>query len=154
MRNRRSGGWILGALVLGLTLAPGPQEPGGAPRPGTAAADGERAAPTRAELARSRAEAANRAVELAWVYYSENRINADTFYRWSQRAREAERDAATDAAGRLAAAEHHQDRMRQLEAKVARIRNLGFGNSLDVAEVVYYVREAEWLREEARGGGG
>lgn len=155
MRGWRLGGLILGGLALTASLAPGPrQDPASPTRPPATPAQVPGGAgppqPTRAELAQSRAEAANKAVELAWVYYSENRIDADKLYRWSHRAWEAERDAATDAVGRGVAAEHHLDRMLKLESKIGRIRQLGFGNSLDVAEVVYYVREAYLLRAEAQ----
>ncbi len=38
--------------------------------------------------------------------------------------------------------------MLKLDAKIAKIRRLGFGNSLDVVEAEYYRREAEfWLAD-------
>ena len=89
-------------------------------------------------------------MELAWLYYSENRIDADKVYRWSRRSRQADLDSATDKAGRVAAAEAHLARMLKLEAKIAKIRKLGFGNSLDVAEVEYYREEADFWKGDAQ----
>lgn len=108
---------------------------------------------TPASLARVRSEQGIRTYDLAWLYYSENRIDADKVYRWSRRAWEADRDAATDQAGEVRAAEAHLGRMLKLEAKIAKIRQLGFGNSLDVAEVEYYRKEAEYWRANAQAGG-
>ncbi len=106
---------------------------------------------TVASLAKARAEFGAKAADLAWLYYSENRIDADKVYRWSKRAWEAASDSATDQAGRVAAAEAHLARMRKLEAKIAKIRKLGFGNSLDVAEVEFYFKEAEFWTAQAQG---
>ena len=134
-----------GLILVLLALAPGPaQETDDPPAADPAAKTSV------AELAVGRAESGGRAVELAWVYFSENRIDADKFYRWSRRSWEADRDAATDASTRLKAAENHLDRMLKLNAKIARIRQLGFGNTLDVAEVEFYVREAYLWRGQAR----
>ena len=133
-----------GLILVGAALAPASrqQQPPPAPVP---------AAPTTpAELARTRAEAGTKAFDLAWLYYSEDRIDADKVYRWSRRSREADIAAATDQNGRVAAAEAHLTRMLKLEAKITRIRKLGFGNSLDVLEADYYRKEAEFWRAEAQ----
>jgi len=104
-----------------------------------------------AKLAKERVEFGAKAADLAWLYYSENRIDADKVYRWSRRAWEAGRDSAKDQDERVAATEAHLARMTKLEAKIAKIRKLGFGNSLDVAEVEYYYKEAEFLKAQAQG---
>ena len=130
----------VGLLLVAVSLAPIPaQQPAPVPDPPAGAE-------TPATLARARAEAGTKAYELAWSYYSQDRIDADKVYRWSKRAREADLDAATDKAGRVAAAATHLERMLKLDAKIAKIRRLGFGTSLDVVEAEYYCREAEsWL---------
>ncbi len=125
---------VPGLLALASALAPAP---GQAPSPSQADLAG---------LARARGEAGVKAYDLAWLYYSENRIDADKVYRWSRRLLESGRDASTDKAERVATCQGHLDRMKLLEAKIAKIRKLGFGDSLDVLEADYYLKEAEsWL---------
>ena len=103
-------------------------------------------APT--DPAQIRVQAGIRAYEMAWLYYSENRVDSEKVYRWSRRLLEASRDAALTPAERLTACRDHLDRIEKLEAKVARIRKIGFGDSLDVVEVNYYRREADyWLAQ-------
>ena len=128
-------------IVIGLTLtalAPAPpQEPRPADSPVVA---------TPASLARDRAAQGVKTYDMAWLYFTENRIDVDKVYRWSRRAWEADVDAATDQADRVAAAEAHRERILKLEAKIAKIRRLGFGDSLDVEEALYYRKEAEfWI---------
>jgi hypothetical protein len=102
-----------------------------------------------ADLARLRAEAGAKAFDLTWLYYSENRVDSEKVYRSSRRLLEAGRDAAADGPARVAAFEAHLERIGRLEAKIAKIRRLGFGNSLDVLDVDYYRKEAEfWLAED------
>jgi len=137
--RRRMVGSALFMLFAALAPAPSQQAPPDPPTPEAVAG-----------LAKVRAEAGARAVELAWLYYSENRIDADKVYRWSRRSRQADLDSATDKAGRVAAAEAHLARMLKLEAKIAKIRKLGFGNSLDVAEVEYYREEADFWKGDAQ----
>ena len=136
----------LGLVLAFAALAPAQQPQQQEQQPPAPARPAAEATP--AELARARAEAGAKAYDLAWSYYSQDRIDADKVYRWSRRAWEADVAAAADKAGRVAAAETHAERMRKLEAKVTRIRRIGFGTSLDVAEVEYYRIEAEaWLAE-------
>ena len=93
-----------------------------------------------------RVEAGRKAFDLAWLYYSENRIDSEKVYRWSRRLVEAENEASGDQPGRVAAAEAHLARIQRLETKISRIRRIGFGDSLDVLEVDYYRKEADiWL---------
>lgn len=149
-RNPSRSGLGLGMIALVAALAPAaPQQPSTPPpaSPAPAPALGD---DTPAARGRARAEAGARTFDLVWLYYSENRVDADTVYRWSRRAYEADRDAAPDRAGRLAAAEAHLGRMARLEAKIERIRRLGFGTSLDVASADYYLKEAEAWRHEGR----
>ena len=148
--DRRGWGKIGPGLILVATaLAPArPQDPR-EPAAGRATPAAPGPMPTLEELARFRAEEGQKTADLAWLYYSENRIDSDQVYRWSRRSWEADRDAATGAAGRIAAAEKHLDRMLKLQAKIARIRQLGFGSTLDVAEADYYVREALFWRARA-----
>ena len=100
----------------------------------------------------ARGEAGVKAFDLTWLYYSENRIDADKVYRWSRRLLESGRDASTDKAGRVAICQGHFDRMRRLSDKIAKIRTLGFGNSLDVLEADYYLKEAEFWLAQAKAG--
>jgi hypothetical protein len=61
----------------------------------------------------------------------------------------AEQDMATNKAGRVEALRGHLERMAKLWAKVARVKKLGFSNTLDVNEAEYYHKEAEfWLARE------
>jgi len=129
-----------GLVLMSAALAPAPPRQQVQPTPPPA---------TPAALAKVRAELGAKTFEEAWLYYSENRIDADKVYRWSRRLWEADRDAATDTKGRVGAAEGHLIRMLKLEAKIAKIRQLGFGNSLDVLEAEYYRKEAEFWRAEA-----
>ncbi len=138
--------WLHGLGLTLFVLALAPAAPQQQPAPG----DQPAARPT-VSLAKDRAEQGAKTYDLAWLYYTEDRIDADRVYRWSRRAWEADTAAATDQAGRLAAAETHLGRMLKLETKIARIRQLGFGTSLDVAEVEYYRKEAELWRASVRG---
>ena len=127
----------IAAFALAVALAPAPQDPPAAPKPREAAPRSP------AEL---RVEAGRKVFDLAWLYYSENRIDSEKVYRWSRRLFEAENEASGDQPGRVAAAEAHLARIQRLEAKISRIRRIGFGDSLDVLEVDYYRKEAEiWL---------
>ena len=128
----------LGLLTLAAALAPAPQEP---PPPPAAPQDPS-------ALADIRARAGIKAYDLAWLYYSENRVDSEKVYRWSRRLLEAQRDASIDKAGHVAACEAHLERIKKLEAKIRRIRRIGFGDSLDVLEVDYYRKEADfWLAQ-------
>jgi hypothetical protein len=133
----------IGLAALAVALAPAPSTEQDAPPPPPQPNDP-------AGLARLRAEAGVKAFDLAWLYYSENRVDSEKVYRSSRRLLEAARDAATDGPGRVAAFEGHLERIGRLEAKIAKIRRLGFGNSLDVLEVDYYRKEAEFWLAEAR----
>ena len=129
----------LAALFAALAPAPATEQDVPPPPPQDPAA-----------LARLRAEAGVRAFEMTWLYYSENRIPSEKVYWSSRRLLEAQRDAAADGPGRVAAFEAHLERIGRLEAKIARIRKLGFGNSLDVLDTDYYRREADFWLAEAR----
>jgi hypothetical protein len=131
----------IGLAALLAALAPAPATEQDAPPPPPKDPAG---------LARLRAEAGAKAFDLAWLYYSENRVDSEKVYRSSRRLLEAQRDAAADGPGRVVAFETHLERMGRLEAKIARIRRLGFGNSLDVLEVDYYRKEADFWLAEAR----
>ena len=52
--------------------------------------------------------------------------------------------------GHVAACEAHLERIKKLEAKIRRIRKIGFGDSLDVLEVDYYRKEADFWLAQAR----
>ena len=133
--NRRS--LWLGLAALVSALAPAPQD---IPPPPPAPPQDP------ASLADIRAQAGVKAFDLAWLYYSENRIDSEKVYRWSRRLLEAQRDAADDKPGHVVACEAHLERIKKLEAKIRRIRRIGFGDSLDVLEVDYYRKEADlWL---------
>ena len=128
----------LGLMTLAAALAPAPQD---APPPPAAPQDP-------ASLADIRAQAGAKAFDLTWLYYSEKRVDSEKVYRWSRRLLEAQRDAADDKPGHVAACEAHLERIEKLEAKIRRIRRIGFGDSLDVLEVDYYRKEADlWLAQ-------
>jgi hypothetical protein len=128
----------LGLLTLAVALAPAPQDP---PPPPVPPADP-------AALADARTQAGVKAYDMAWLYFSENRVDSEKVYRWSRRLLEAERDSRTDKSGLVAACEAHLERIKKLEAKIRRIRRIGFGDSLDVIEVDYYRKEADfWLAQ-------
>ena len=140
--NRRLRSLGIGLLALAGSLAPGPgQDPVAPPR--------SAGKPDLAALALARAEAGVKAYDLAWLYYSENRIPSELVYRTSKRLLEAGRDASKDKAARVAVCQGHLDRMQKLGEKIGKIRQLGFGNSLDVLETEYYVKEAEFWRASA-----
>jgi hypothetical protein len=130
----------LGLMTLGAALAPGPQE---APPPPPAPQDP-------ASLADVRAQAGAKAFDLTWLYYSEKRVDSEKVYRWSRRLLEAQRDASVDKPGHVSACEAHLERIKKLEAKIQRIRRIGFGDSLDVLEVDYYRKEADFWLAQAR----
>jgi hypothetical protein len=128
----------LGLLTLAAALAPAPQDP---PPPPATPQDP-------AALADIRAKAGTKAYDLAWLYYSENRVPSEKVYRWSRWLLEAQREASVDKAGHVAACEAHLERIKKLEFKIRRIRRIGFGDSLDVVEVDYYRKEADfWLAQ-------
>ncbi len=137
--NRRSLWLGLSALFAALAPAPAP-----APAPQDAPP------PPPPSLAEARIQTAVRAYDLAWLYYSENRIPSEKVYRWSRWLLEAQREATGDRAAVVAACEGHLERMKKVHAKVARIRKIGFGDSLDVIEVDYYLKEADFWVEQAR----
>lgn len=137
--NRRS--LYLGLAALFAALAPAPQDV--APRPAAAPQD-------LASLAEARVKAGVTAFDLAWLYYSENRIPSEKVYRWSRWLVEAQVEAATDKPGRIAAYEDHLMRIKKLENKIRRIRQIGFGDSLDVVEVNFYRKEADFWLAQAR----
>jgi hypothetical protein len=135
------GSILPGLLTLAVALAPAPQNPPPAPP-----------VPPQAEksLAEVRSEAGRKAYDMAWLYYSENRVPSQKVYLWSRWLLEAERDASVDQAGHVAACEGHLARIKKLEAKIARIRKIGFGDSLDVVEVDYYRKEADFWLDRAK----
>lgn len=125
-------------LALAGALAPAPPQDVPPPPP----------RPEPASLADARVQAGEKAFDMAWLYYSENRVDSEKVYRWSRRLLEASREAATDKADHVAACQAHLGRIKKLEAKIRKIRNLGFGNSLDVVEVEYFRKEGDlWLAE-------
>ena len=129
----------LGLMTLGVALAPAPQD---VPPPPPAAPQDA------ASLAAIRVQAGIKAYEMAWLYYSENRVPSQKVYLWSRWLLEAQRDAADDKPGHISACEAHLERIKKLEFKIRRIRKIGFGDSLDVVEVDYYRKEADfWLAQ-------
>jgi hypothetical protein len=133
----------LGLLTLSVALAPAPQDPAPAVAPQTPP-------PAVSTSASLRIQAGVKAYDMAWLYYSENRIQADTVYRWSKRLLEAERDASPEKANQVAACEAHLERIKKLEAKIRKIRRIGFGDSLDVVEADYYRKEADFWFDQAK----
>ena len=135
---------LVAVSILAVALAPAPQEPGPKP-PAAPKAD--------ASVAELRVEAGVKAFDMAWLYYSENRVDSEKVYRWSLRLLVAQREVNPGRDAEVAACQAHLDRVGKLRTKIDRIRRLGFGNSLDVLEANYYAREAEFWLERARVGG-
>jgi hypothetical protein len=72
-------------------------------------------------------------------------------YTWSRRWMEAQRDAASDDAGRRAAVTGHLNRMKPLVDRAKRLRAAGLNSAADVAAATWYAAEAEhWHAETAR----
>jgi hypothetical protein len=100
-------------------------------------------------LAERRYQAAVKQFDETWLYYKQDRIDSYQVYVWSRLVMDCRRDMAQKRADRIAAIEEHLDRMKQLEALVAKVRRLGFGRSYDVGASAYYRAEAEyWLARE------
>jgi hypothetical protein len=140
-----------GLLAVTVALAPAWQDPPPPPTPEPPAAPNQTAqvANNLETLAKARVDASARMFDLSWLYYSENRIEAGDVYGYSRLRLIAEQDSAPDKAGRIEAAKGHLERMTKLWNKIARVRKIGFGNTLDVKEAEYYVREAEfWVARE------
>jgi hypothetical protein len=137
-----------GLLTVMAGLAPAWQDPPPPPTPANQEAPAP--APNSLEaLGKARVAAAVKTFELSWLYYSENRIDASDVYSYSRLRLMAEQDSAIDKAGRVEATRGHRERMAKLWNKVARVKKLGFSNTLDVNEAEYYLREAEfWIARE------
>ncbi len=135
--NRRR--LCFGLFVLFAALAPAPQD-----------APLSLSPQDLASLAAARVKAGVTAFDLAWLYYSENRIPSEKVYRWSRWLVEAQLEASVNKAGRIAAYEDHLERIKKLETKIRRIRQIGFGDSLDVVEVDFYRKEADFWLAQAR----
>ncbi len=122
-------------LVLGLALAGLSFAPAALDEPSDLAA-----------LAEARYQASLKHYDEAWVYYQQSRSDALPLYFWSRLVLEAQGDLSDQQAERLAAFEAHLARMKKLEALVKKVRQLGFGRSIDVTAVDYFRKEAEfWL---------
>ena len=68
---------------------------------------------------------------------------------WSVRTMDAERDAASDHVGHVAAVERHVTRKKKMETAAKRLLEAGDVNELDVANAQWNRLEAEgWLAEE------
>ena len=99
-----------------------------------------------AKLADERYQTCLKHYDEAWVYYQQSRSDSLQLYFWSRLVLEAQGDLSDKKADRLEAFEAHLGRMKRLEALVKKVRQLGFGRSIDVTATNYYSKEAEfWL---------
>ncbi len=121
---------VLGLALAGLSFAPAaPDEP-----------------PDLAALAEARYQACLKHYDEAWVYYQQSRSDSLPLYFWSRLVLEAQGDLSDQRAERLSAFEAHLARMKKLEALVKKVRQLGFGRSIDITAVDCFRKEAEfWL---------
>jgi hypothetical protein len=85
------------------------------------------AAPDLSELAKARAEAAGKACDAVAQAYVQGKGDEEDVYRWSLRCLEADRKRADGKAARVAAAEAHLERMKDLE-KAASFRIINKAN--------------------------
>jgi hypothetical protein len=95
-------------------------------------------------LLRRRAEAVARAYKEAFDLYREGRTrDVDRIYRWSERWFKAEEDLSDKKADRIAAADHHWQRMKRLEDLVRGSYKAGAAAAIELPAVEYYRLDAE-----------
>jgi hypothetical protein len=126
-------------LFLGLTLA----ALSAAPAP-------PQTAPKASPLAEARYKAALRQFEEVWKYYRQSRTDSFMVYYWSRLVLESQQDLSDAKDDRIAALKAHDDRIKQLESLILRVRKLGFAFSTDVGATAYYRLEADRWLEKAR----
>jgi hypothetical protein len=84
--------------------------------------------------------------------YREGRTrDVDRIYRWSQRWLEAEQELNDKKGDRIAAAEAHLRRMKQLEDLVRNVYKAGAVAPIDLPAVEYYRLDAEAALSKAKG---
>jgi hypothetical protein len=91
-------------------------------------------------LARARADTAQRAFGLAQTSLGAGKVQVDVACAWSLRWAQAEK-----AAGNAGALADHVTRLQALEAEVTKQYKAGMAGGLDVATVAYYRADAEAL---------
>jgi hypothetical protein len=99
------------------------------------------APPTAAQLAKDRADAADKALHLAANGYRAGMVPIEPVYEWSARWLGASLDAAPRAARQAFA--DHLARMTDLEAEVQKMFTAGRATALDQSAAAYYHLEAE-----------
>jgi hypothetical protein len=103
-------------------------------------------------LLRRRVEAVQRAYKESMDLYREGRTrDVDRIYRWSQRWLEAEQESNDKKADRIAAAENHLRRMKQLEDLVRNVYKAGAAAPIELPAVEYYRLDAEVALSKAKG---
>jgi hypothetical protein len=100
------------------------------------------------ENAKARAAAADEAYRLAWLRLAENvepasSANLEMLHLWSRRLMEAQQEVSNKKEDKLAAAQTHLERMKQLEDRVKKLVDAGDARALDSAGAKYYRLEAE-----------
>lgn len=130
MRMRRP--LILGLTLAALSAAPAPPQPPPKPSP----------------LAEARYKAALKQYEQVWSYYRQSRTDSFMVYYWSRLVLESQQDLSDAKVDRIAALKAHDDRLKELESLIQRVRKLGFAYSSDVGATTYYRLEADrWLEK-------
>ena len=97
--------------------------------------------------AKARAAAAGEAYKLAWLRLVENvepasSANLEVLHLWSRRGMEAQQEVSNKKEDKIAAAQAHLERMKQLEDLVKKLVNGGV-RVLDSAPAKFYRLEAE-----------
>lgn len=77
---------------------------------------------------------------------------SDVYILWSVRLMQAERDAGPDKAGRIAAVQAHLNRVKDVEAKSARLYRGGETDIMHYLDVQWKRKEAEAMLAEEKAG--
>jgi len=106
--------------------------------------------PSLADLAQARFDAANKLFDTAWSYYRQKAVDTNFVCSTSVRLLRAELDLSDKRDNRIAAYEHHLDRVKKVQALVEKVQALGRVNTLEASQVSYYRAEAEYWLAKAR----
>ena len=105
------------------------------------------------ELAKARLAAIRKVYEGYWkrLQVEGGKFDPEFVYRWSVRWMEAQREASTDKAGQVAAAQDHLDRMKKFEKILQASVKTGGTSQAEAAAGEFYRIEAEIALARAKG---